>query len=123
MLLENHKLSFDGKIPVPSLVMEIVCLILSMGLVGHDKLATEIRVRTCLELSLIGTRTMMDRMLERMIGCFMSLTVLTRPVPLLLGKAPFRLLGQCFPRQLFLVARSSLYSLLEMDFLIRPFDI
>ena len=53
MILENHKISFDGKIPV-FVSGDGNCLFnsLSVGLVGHEKLATEIRVRTCLEMVL-----------------------------------------------------------------------
>ena len=53
MVLENHKISFDGKIPV-FVSGDGKCLFnsLSVGLVGHEKLATEIRVRTCLEMVL-----------------------------------------------------------------------
>ena len=57
----------------------------------------------------IGKHTTMDRMLRKMRDCSRLLTVMTRPVLLLLGKVPFRPLGQCLPRQLFLVAQSSLF--------------
>ena len=51
MILENHKISFDGKIPV-FVSGDGNCLFnsLSVGLVGHEKFATEVRVRTCLEM-------------------------------------------------------------------------
>ena len=53
MILENHKLSFDRKMPA-FVSGDGNCLFnsLSVGLVGHEKLATEIRVRTCLEMIL-----------------------------------------------------------------------
>ena len=53
MILENHKISFDGKIPV-FVSGDGNCLFnsLAVGLVGREKLATEIRVRTCLEMVL-----------------------------------------------------------------------
>ena len=52
-ILENHEISFDGKIPV-FVSGDGNCLFnsLSVGLVGHEKLATEIRVRACLEMVL-----------------------------------------------------------------------
>ena len=53
MIFENYKISFDGKIPV-FVSGDGNCLFnsLSVGLVGHEELTTEIRVRTCLEMVL-----------------------------------------------------------------------
>ena len=53
MILENHKISFDGKIPV-FVSGDGNCLFnsLSVGLVEHEKLVAEIRAKTCLEMVL-----------------------------------------------------------------------
>ena len=117
MILENHKISFHGKIPV-FVSGDGNCLFnsLSVGLVGHEKLATEIRVRTCLDM-VLNRHVYYDgphakkneRLLEVTDSYDEACTVASR-------KGAFRPLGQCLPRQLFLVARPSLCFLPEAGF-------
>ena len=89
---------------------------LSVGLVGHEKFAKEIRVRTCLEMVLNwhayydGPNAKKNgRLLEVTDSYDEACTVASR-------KGAFRPLGQRLPRQLFLVARSSLCFLPEAGF-------
>ena len=105
-------------------VMEIACLIrCPWDWYGMKNLRRRLGSGHVWKWFWIGTRTTMDRMLRKMRDCSRSLIVMTRPVLLLLGKVPFRPLGQCLPRQLFLVARSSLCFLPEMDFWTKHFVI
>ena len=115
LILENHKITFDGKSPA-HVSGDGNCLFnsLSVGLVGHEKLAPEIRVKTCLEMFFNRHAYYDGPNVKEMKEYFWFRTIMTRHVTLLLGTVLFRPRGQCLRRRRFWVAPSSLCILPEM---------